>query len=58
MRVRESLTAYRAASGAWLMRVTVRRAVDKRYDPLTADDAMLHDAGRALVTALREAVIP
>jgi hypothetical protein len=56
--VRDALAAYRAASGGWLMRVTVRRAVDKRYDPLTAADPMLHEAGRALVTALREAVAP
>jgi hypothetical protein len=57
-RVGDALAAYRAASGAWLMRVTVRRAVDKRYDPLTAADSTLHDAGRALVTVLREAVAP
>lgn len=50
----EALAAFRVAAGAWLMRVTVRRAVDRRYDPLTADDAALRDAGAALVTALRE----
>jgi len=55
-RLRGALTAYRAAAGAWLMRVTVRRAVDKRYDPLTAADPTLHDAGRKLVAALRGAV--
>ncbi|MBV9409843.1 MAG: hypothetical protein JO164_13530, partial [Candidatus Eremiobacteraeota bacterium] len=56
--VRDALAAYRVAAGAWLMRVTVRRAVDRRYDPLTADDAALHAAGRDLVAALREAVAP
>ncbi|MEA2688835.1 MAG: hypothetical protein QOD51_1442, partial [Candidatus Eremiobacteraeota bacterium] len=56
LRARDALAAYRGAAGAWLMRVTVRRAVDRRYDPLTADDATLHEAGRALVTALREAM--
>ena len=55
-RAREALAAYRAAAGAWLMRLTVRRAVDRRYDPLTADDPTLHDAGRALVAALREVI--
>jgi hypothetical protein len=55
-RLRHALAAYRVAAGAWLMRVTVRRAVDKRYDPLTADDPTLHDAGRVVVAALREAV--
>ncbi len=54
--VRDALAAYRVAAGAWLMRVTVRRAVDRGYDPLTADDPTLHEAGRALVAALREAV--
>ena len=54
--VRDALAAYRVAAGAWLMRVTVRRAVDRRYDPLTADDITLHEAGRAVVAALREAV--
>ena len=53
-RVDAALAAFRVAAGAWLMRVTVRRAVDRRYDPLTADDAALRDAGAALVTALRE----
>jgi hypothetical protein len=53
-RAGEALAAFRVAAGAWLMRVTVRRAVDRRYDPLTADDAALRDAGAALVTALRE----
>ena len=57
-RVRDALAAYRVAAGAWLMRVTVRRAVDRRYDPLTTDDAALHAAGRDLVAALREAVAP
>ncbi|HYW52948.1 MAG TPA: hypothetical protein VE826_03205 [Dongiaceae bacterium] len=49
----DAMAAYRAAAGAWLMRVTVRRAVDRRYDPLTAADASLHEAGRKLVAALR-----
>jgi hypothetical protein len=53
---RDALAAYRVAAGAWLMRVTVRRAVDRRYDPLTADDATLHEAGRTVVAALRLAV--
>ncbi|MEO7040283.1 MAG: hypothetical protein ABI186_09665 [Candidatus Elarobacter sp.] len=56
VQVRDALGAYRIAAGAWLMRVTVRRAVDKRYDPLTADDAMLHASGRALVATLRAAI--
>jgi hypothetical protein len=55
-RVGEALATYRVAGGAWLMRVTVRRAVDRAYDPLTADDLLLHEAGRVLVAALREAV--
>lgn len=55
-RVRDALAGYRIAAGSWLMRVTVRRAVDKRYDPLTADDATLHAAGRALVASLRTAL--
>jgi hypothetical protein len=55
-RANEALAAYRVAAGAWLMRVTVRRAVDRRYDPLVAADASLHEAGRALVAALRGAV--
>ncbi|HYZ14992.1 MAG TPA: hypothetical protein VE591_01275 [Candidatus Acidoferrum sp.] len=50
----EALSAFRVTAGAWLMRVTVRRAVDRRYDPLTADDAALRDAGTALIAALRE----
>jgi hypothetical protein len=54
--VRDALAAYRVAAGAWLMRVTVRRAVDRTYDPLTADDPSLHEAGRTLVVALRAAV--
>jgi hypothetical protein len=54
--VRDALAGYRIAAGSWLMRVTVRRAVDKRYDPLTADDATLHAAGRALVASLRTAL--
>jgi hypothetical protein len=53
---RDALAAYRAAAGGWLMRVTVRRAVDRSYDPFTADDAMLHQAGRTLVSALRDAI--
>ncbi|MEA2665386.1 MAG: hypothetical protein QOI11_2330 [Candidatus Eremiobacteraeota bacterium] len=57
-RASEALAAFRVAAGAWLMRVTVRRAVDRRYDPLTADDAALRDAGAALVTALREVLVP
>jgi hypothetical protein len=52
----EALAAYRRIAGMWLMRVTVRRAVDRRYDPLVADDPALHQAGRTLVAALREAV--
>jgi hypothetical protein len=40
------------------MRVTVRRTVDRRFDPLTAEDAGLHAAGRAVVDALREAITP
>ncbi len=55
-RAAEALAAYRVAAGAWLMRVTVRRAVDRRYDPLLANDASLHEAGRELVTALRAAL--
>ena len=54
--VAEALAAYRIAAGAWLMRVTVRRAVDRNYDPLTADDPSLHTAGRAVVAALRSAI--
>jgi hypothetical protein len=53
---RDALAAYRAAAGGWLMRVTVRRAVDRNYDPFTANDAVLHQAGRTLVSALREAI--
>jgi|GEM_PF-2221630 len=52
-RVADALAAYRVAAGAWLMRVTVRRAVDRRYDPITAADASLHESGRKLVAALR-----
>lgn len=55
-RAKYALAAYRTAVGAWLMRVTVRRAVDRRFDALTAADTSLYDAGRALVTALRSAV--
>jgi hypothetical protein len=55
-RAGDALAAYRVAAGAWLMRVTVRRAVDRRYDPLVASDASLHEAGRALVAALRAAL--
>ena len=54
---RDALNAYRVAAGGWLMRVTVRRAVDRKYDPLTADDASLHAAGRALVATLRDAIV-
>ncbi|MDB5072013.1 MAG: hypothetical protein JWM87_3124 [Candidatus Eremiobacteraeota bacterium] len=56
LRVRDALAAYRGAAGSWLMRVTVRRAVARGYDPLTAADPALHEAGRALVAALREAL--
>lgn len=56
VQVRDALGAYRVAAGAWLMRVTVRRAVDKRYDPLTADDVLLHASGRALAATLRAAI--
>ena len=52
----DALAAYRVAAGAWLMRVTVRRAVDRSYDPLTAADASLHESGRKLVAALRGAL--
>jgi hypothetical protein len=55
-RAAEALAAFRVAAGAWLMRVTVRRAVDRRYDPLVANDASLHEAGRVLVAALRAAL--
>jgi hypothetical protein len=55
-RAGEALATYRVAAGAWLMRVTVRRSVDRTYDPLTADDLLLHDAGRGLVAALRDAL--
>ena len=56
LRFEEALAVYRSAAGSWLMRVTVRRTVDRRFDPLTADDAALHAAGRAVVDALREAI--
>jgi hypothetical protein len=56
-RAGEALAQYRVAAGAWLMRVTVRRAVDRAYDPLTADDRLLHEAGRTLVGVLRDAMI-
>jgi hypothetical protein len=56
LRFEEALAAYRSAAGSWLMRVTVRRTVDRRFDPLTADDASLHAAGRAVVDTLREAI--
>ncbi|MDB5092903.1 MAG: hypothetical protein JWO85_1004 [Candidatus Eremiobacteraeota bacterium] len=55
--VRDALASYRTAGGAWLMRVTVRRAVDRRFDPLVAEDPVLHAAGRALVVALHEAIL-
>ncbi|HEY4440328.1 MAG TPA: hypothetical protein VGN14_07705 [Candidatus Elarobacter sp.] len=54
--VREQLDRYRAAAAAWLVRATVRRKVDKRFDPLTAEDPTLFAAGGVLVTALREAL--
>lgn len=54
--VAAALAAHRTAAGAWLMRVTVRRAVDRRFDPLTADDAALYEAGRRVVASLRAAV--
>ncbi|MGD0050817.1 MAG: hypothetical protein ABSD03_03215 [Vulcanimicrobiaceae bacterium] len=57
-RFEDALAAYRSAAGSWLMRVTVRRTVDGRFDPLTADDAPLHAAGRAVVDALRAAITP
>jgi hypothetical protein len=53
---RGAIAAYRTAAGGWLMRVTVRRAVDRKYDPFTANDTTLHDAGRTLVAALRDAI--
>jgi hypothetical protein len=52
----DAVAAFRVAAGTWLMRVTVRRTVDRRFDPLTADDVALHAAGRAVVEALREAI--
>ena len=52
----DAVAAFRVAAGTWLMRVTVRRTVDRRFDPLTAEDAALHAAGRAVVDALREAI--
>jgi hypothetical protein len=54
--IRDALAAYRVTASAWLMRVTVRRAVDHRFDPVTADDQSLHDGGKTLVAALREAL--
>jgi hypothetical protein len=54
--VREALANYRVVAGTWLMRTTVRRAVDRRFDPLAADDALLQKAGRTLVAALRAAI--
>jgi hypothetical protein len=54
----DAVAAFRVAAGSWLMRVTVRRTVDRRFDPLTAEDAGLHAAGRAVVDALREAITP
>ncbi|HYZ15040.1 MAG TPA: hypothetical protein VE591_01515, partial [Candidatus Acidoferrum sp.] len=53
-RVAATFASYRRTVGAWLMRVTVRRAVDRRYDALTADEPTLHEEGRSLVAALRE----
>jgi hypothetical protein len=53
-RCSQALSAFRVTVGAWLMRVTVRRSVDRRYDPLTAEDAALRDAGATLVSLLRE----
>jgi hypothetical protein len=54
----DAVAAFRVAAGSWLMRVTVRRTVDRRFDPLTAEDAALHAAGRTVVDALREAITP
>jgi hypothetical protein len=54
--VREHLDRYRAAAAAWLVRATVRRKIDRRFDPLTAEDVPLFTAGRALVAVLREAL--
>jgi len=54
--VREALDRYRGAAAGWLVRATVRRKVDRRFDPLTADDAPLFAAGHALVRALHEAL--
>jgi len=48
-----------ASAGAWLMRVTVRRAVDRAYDPLTADDRLCKKrscARRVLRDAMTRAV--
>lgn len=55
-RAAEALATYRVAAGAWLMRVTVRRTVDFRYNPLTAPDPLMYDAGKALVAALTACV--
>jgi hypothetical protein len=56
--VRNAFDRHRAAAGAWLMRVTIRRAVDRRFDPLTAPDPGLHETGKLLVAALHEALDP
>jgi hypothetical protein len=53
-RCAEALSAFRVTVSAWVMRVTVRRSVDRNYDPLTAEDATLRDTGAALVSILRE----
>jgi hypothetical protein len=55
-RASEALATYRVAAGAWLMRVTVRRTVDHRYNPLTAADPLMYEAGRTLVGVLRDCV--
>ena len=48
---------YRVAAGAWLMRVTVRAAVDRALRSAhRRRSRSLHDAGRALVAALRDAL--
>jgi hypothetical protein len=56
--VRDAFERHRTAAGAWLMRVTIRRAVDRRFDPLTAPDPGLHESGKVLVAALHEALDP
>jgi hypothetical protein len=51
-----ALAAYRSGASAWLMRTTVRRALDRKFDPLTAQDEALQAAGRALLVTLRNAL--